>query len=592
MKRVLTLLVALTMILLMCTACNNQTNVSGGNETTKAGTAANTTVKNDDGKPLKLSVMGRQRAGITFEDAKTTNAWSALMDMFAKNNLTLDFTVVERDQYRTVLNATISSGDIPDFFFANEMTDADRINLINQGLVMDINKALQYSNGTASKEFAEGGMYYVSRQMRTFVDGGMYYFGNVSKQISVENKVFGPNAVVGNNWCMLIRQDWLDKLGLPMPKTTDEFLNTLIAFQKNDMNGNGVADERFPLYLATAKNAWGSYFDTGIAQWFGLANGVFQLNRSTGKCEVPFLQEGFKDYIRFLKKCIENNVIYLGDNNLKNNSGGNSDLDATMQANAVSAYFYVANADYTNTPKEADFSIMPIIQGSAGIEPVMTGSIGYKVWSNWAFSSKADPKAVAAFLDTICTQDYAKWVTFGVEGETYEIDKDSGMYTFTASNVIEDIIKTKKARGYPLVIDSYLPDASQIGWYQQYYGPLNWNTYNEFINSRYFTDALAPGYGDRKTKNMIEWCKQADQLLMYNMNDDREMCAPMITLEEAEVLEMYETELITYMDELFVGLLSGEYSLDKMDSYIETMNSLGLKEVWEVRQAQFDRANQ
>lgn len=591
MKRILALIMALV-IMLMCAACG-KTNIPENSNSPTVSSTATGTAKNTNEGPLKLSVMGRQRSGITFEDTKTTNAWTALMEMFEKSNLTLDFTVVERDQYRTVLNATISSGNVPDFFFANEMSDADRINLINQNLVMDINKALEHSKGPASKEFAEGGMYYVSRQMRTFTDGGMYYFGNVSKQISVENKVFGPNAVVGNNWCMLIRQDWLDKLGLPMPKTADEFLDTLVAFQKNDMNGNGLDDERYPLYLgspASPEGAFGSYFDTGIAQWFGLANGVFQLNKETGKCEVPFLQEGFKDYVKFLQKCIEKNVLFLGEKNIKNNMGGNSDLDASMQANAISAFFFLANADYANTPKEADYSVMPIIQGTPGIKPVMTGSVGYKVWSNWAFSSKADPKAVAAFLDTICTQDYAKWVTFGVEGETYEIDKASGMYNFTGSNVVEDIIKTKKARGYPLVIDSYLPDASQIGWYQEYYGPLSWNSYNDFINSRYFKDTLAPGYGDKKTRNMTEWCKQADQLLMYNMNDDRNMCAPMITLDEAEVLETYENELITYMDELFVGLLSGKYSLDQMDSYIKTMNDLGLQEVLAVRQAQFDRA--
>lgn len=40
-----------------------------------------------------------------------------------------------------------------------------------------------------------------------------------------------------------IRQDWLDKLSLEMPKTVDEYYNVLKAFKEQDPNGNGIADE-------------------------------------------------------------------------------------------------------------------------------------------------------------------------------------------------------------------------------------------------------------------------------------------------------------------------------------------------------------
>ena len=39
------------------------------------------------------------------------------------------------------------------------------------------------------------------------------------------------------------RQDWLDKLGLPIPETTDDLYNTLKAFKTQDPNGNGLNDE-------------------------------------------------------------------------------------------------------------------------------------------------------------------------------------------------------------------------------------------------------------------------------------------------------------------------------------------------------------
>lgn len=584
------LIVFVMIAMLILSACSPTPATTESQETTKTGGETTTTDKQND-EPLTLTVLGRQKTGITFEEVQTVHAWEVLMDMFAANNLTLDFTIADPDQYSTILNASIASGDVTGLFLADVLTDVDRINLVEQEQVLDIDKVIEdYSNGTAAFEFSEDGLYYVSRQKNTYPTGGMYYFGNVSKQISVNHKVFGPNDVHANHWCMLIRQDWLDELNLPMPTTTEEYLDTLVAFQENDMNNNGVADERIPLYTGPSHEAsWGTYFDTGIAQWFGLANGVFQLDRAGEKAAVPFLQEGFVPYVEFLQQCIAEEVIWLGDKVSKSNYGGGDDLDAMMMENVISSFFNLAINDYVNTPEEAKYVVMPAIQGVDGIKPTMTGSVGYKVWSSWGFSSKADPQAVAAFLDVLCTQDYAKWVTFGVEDETYYVDEESGMYTFTASNVIADILETKIGRGYPLVINAILPDASQIGWYQEYYGPLSWETYDEYLDSPYFKEVRAPMYGELMAQNNVEWCKQAEEYLNYNMNPDLDMTAPMNTLEEAEILELYDEELHTYFDEVFMGLLTGEYSLDSMEEYINTMYDLGLQEVWDIRQAQYDR---
>ena len=42
---------------------------------------------------------------------------------------------------------------------------------------------------------------------------------------------------------MYINQNWLTKLGLPMPKTVEELKSTLQAFKTKDPNGNGMNDE-------------------------------------------------------------------------------------------------------------------------------------------------------------------------------------------------------------------------------------------------------------------------------------------------------------------------------------------------------------
>lgn len=545
---------------------------------------------------LHLNVLGRQRSGITFEDVTKLNAWEYLCNMFAENDLALDYTVVERDQYAAILNATLSGGEIPDFFYAASLSDADCVNLIENGMMLNIKDVLQYSKGPAAKEYAEGGLYHINAQVFSYTDGGMYFFGNVSKQISVENDYFGPQAIEGNNCAMLIRQDWLDKLNLPMPTTLDEVFSTLVAFQENDMNGNGIKDERMCINISgtggSANNAGiTDYMFNGVAQWFGLAPFNYQLNRATGEAMVPINQPGYKAYINFLQKCVDAGVIYLTDS-VSYYNGGTSEgdnLSVHMQDNVVGMYFGVALADHAFQPAEAVYTVMPVIKGCNEADPIMTVSSGYKTWSRWGFSSKANPKAVAAFLDTICTQDYAKWVTFGIEGETYYIDADSGNYVFTASNKYDDIAATGLARGYMLVIDSFLPDASQIGWYNQYYGPLNWKDYDEFLASRYFNETMANKYTEKQISNMKLWCENAKNTVLVNFNNDIGMITPMLTTDESEIVDMYNTDLETRMAELTVGFLTGLFDINKLDSYIDELNGMGLEDLAAVRQAQYNR---
>ena len=535
-----------------------------------------------EGETLKLTVLGRQRSGITFNETQTLNAWKVLCDMFKANNLELEYTVVERDQYASILNATLAGSEIPDFFFAAKLSDADCINLIDRGMMLDINEALKYSAGPAAKEFAEGGMYEISRQIHTYTDGGMYFFGNVSKQISIDT-AYGSHAIVGNNCTMLIRQDWLDRLNLAMPTTLEDVVKVLTAFQENDMNGNGLKDERIVL-------DWDSTFN-GVAGWFGLAPNDFQCNREEKTAVVTALQEGYVPYVKFLQELVDKGLAYLSDE-VSYYNGGLSEgdqLNTIMQENCAAMYYGVALADHAFQTADAVYTAMPLIQGVEGIEPIMNISHGYKVWSRWGFSAKADPKAVAAFLDTICTQEYAKWVSFGIEGETYTIDPESGLYTFTASNKYEDIMATGKARGYVLVIDSFLPDASQTGWYQEYYGPLNWKTYEEFLASDYCTKTLAGQYTENQMKNLKIYCEEAEGTLLYNFNNDVGMITPMNTLEEAETLDMYEADVKTYLEEITVNFLTGVYDINDYETYVEELNSIGLQEVLAVRQAQYDR---
>ena len=73
-----------------------------------------------------------------------------------------------------------------------------------------------------------------------------------------------PLHVLPEIW---INKEWLDKLGLAVPTTTDELYNVLKAFKTQDPNGNGKADE-IPLTGAPNKYVWNGNIDAFLMNAF------------------------------------------------------------------------------------------------------------------------------------------------------------------------------------------------------------------------------------------------------------------------------------------------------------------------------------
>lgn len=65
---------------------------------------------------------------------------------------------------------------------------------------------------------------------------------SIVNEFYLEGKLYGFPVSSGNGLVTYIRKDWLDKLGLDIPVTYNEYLNVLRAFRDKDPDGNGKAD--------------------------------------------------------------------------------------------------------------------------------------------------------------------------------------------------------------------------------------------------------------------------------------------------------------------------------------------------------------
>lgn len=128
-------------------------------------------------------------------------------------------------QYETKLNLSIASNELPDIITCTNQSQMGR--LADAGLVADLTDVYDKYASPLVKEALTS-------------DGGL-----AMKQTTVNGKLWAiPEgaAIPGNLEYNYIREDWRLKLGLPVPKTTEDLLAMAEAFAKDDPDGNGVAD--------------------------------------------------------------------------------------------------------------------------------------------------------------------------------------------------------------------------------------------------------------------------------------------------------------------------------------------------------------
>ena len=63
----------------------------------------------------------------------------------------------------------------------------------------------------------------------------------------------------------------------------------------------------------------------------------------------------------------------------------------------------------------------------------------------------------------------------------------------------------------------------------------------------------------------------------------------MVTNEERETISSLQTTLETYIEEMMLKLITGEYSMDNYDTYLAELEAIGLKDYIAVYEARHQR---
>lgn len=149
--------------------------------------------------------------------------------------------IVVVTDYLQKLSATVASGDLPDIITLENHQDSQYFKWAKQGAFLPLNDYLdKYETFKLIPE-------------------------NVRKSVSIDGKMYGLPAYFPLNYQLtpMIRQDWLDNLGLKMPTNYEELKEVAIAFTTKDPDKNGKNDT---YGLAMSQNinppfSMGAYWD-------------------------------------------------------------------------------------------------------------------------------------------------------------------------------------------------------------------------------------------------------------------------------------------------------------------------------------------
>ncbi|WP_240419504.1 extracellular solute-binding protein [Paenibacillus periandrae] len=189
----------------LLTACS-------GGKTTPTGTTA---ADDKQGPPTEISIITEFN---TVEPPGANNP--VLKEIEKRTNTKLNITWVSQNNWTEKQNVVLASGDIPDLMKVADLRNPLMQQMVKQGAFWDLTPFI--------KDYPHLMEFPQSTWDNTKINGKNYVLPSV--------RPLDASSVIG------IRKDWLDKLNLKMPQTTDELYEVMKAFVNNDPDGNGKKD--------------------------------------------------------------------------------------------------------------------------------------------------------------------------------------------------------------------------------------------------------------------------------------------------------------------------------------------------------------
>ncbi|MFC5467377.1 extracellular solute-binding protein [Cohnella suwonensis] len=250
----------------------------------------------------------------------------------------------------------LASGDYPEVFLEGKFSNADLMTYGKQGVLIPLNDLIdKYAPNLKAlwekKPFLKTAM--------TSPDGNIY-------GIPRFNECY--HCTYSQKYWM--NKEWLDKVGLPVPTTTDELYAVLKAFKTQDPNGNGKADE-IPLTGAPNKSVWNGNIDAYLMNSFIYNDNDKYLTVTDGKVDFAANKPEWKDGLAYMQKLYKEGLIdsaSFTQNDQAIGQLGNREGDEIVGSITTALVSYLLNVGDEKITRHKHWVIVPPLKGPNGVQ--------------------------------------------------------------------------------------------------------------------------------------------------------------------------------------------------------------------------------
>ncbi|WP_201318003.1 extracellular solute-binding protein [Paenibacillus sp. EPM92] len=351
---------------------------------------------------IKLAIGDRNMPYVTSSPNLNEDKYVKKLRELSKTDFRIE--AINQADYSKKLNLMFASGDLPDAIQAvNGITSPEISAAINNGVFYELNDLID--------KHAPG--------LKTKINKDLWNSSLVSK----DGKIYAipREAPVPNNRIVYIRKDWMDKLGLQVPKTVDEYLNVLRAFRDKDPNGNGKADE---IPFIGRKN-----FDFGYV-FFGAYDVSPEGWKFVNNQLVPnFIRPEMKDALKLHQQMYQEKLI---DNEVFVNTSTDwvAKIENTQRVGMwihATEYPDKTATGYKRLTPPVEFINIPAPTGPDGKGGNLIGSVVDPL-STWVIpKTNKHPEQVLKFLEWFLSDEAQAFLNYGLEGEDYTVENGKKM---------------------------------------------------------------------------------------------------------------------------------------------------------------------
>lgn len=417
MKKFVSLLLVVTMVVTLLTACGQKETVDNEGA---GSTNTNTKTETKNQEPVKIRIYYSDNATLPFKED-----WLAVTEAEKMFNVDFEFEVIPIADYLTKVSLALNTGKNAPDVILYQTTKGENASLALNGALVPISDYSKFTPNfnTRVEEFglkdtvdklnlADGKRYYLPSLFDIpFYDGGL-----------------------------ILREDFLAEEGLEAPKTFDDLYEILKAYKVKNPDSYPLTILAGPrvLYRMTMPSF-------GVSLGRNGASGTNTLSWDYDKEEyfAGATSDGYKEYISYLAKLYDEGLL---DPEMADPINGDawSQKMATGKSMATYAY-YDQIGGLTGTSEIEGFKLQmyPSLEGPAGAHHQPKSRIGSGVVFPAATAKRDDFERVVRTIDEVFfSEKGAKLWCLGVEGVTYTEENGEITYTDELVNSEEGIYKS------------------------------------------------------------------------------------------------------------------------------------------------------